>query len=179
MAHAERAREMLEAIAVEVERHEDAVASVAALTDAGAYEDDSPDNPRYVEAARARDAHKRMIDRWTPLAQVHATLALVEVIREALAPEVDADAEPAASADSAPVLDERPWEPVESTTGWMRGDLIRTTGGAIGKVVRVMRGSIDGGVLIVRWDGEEAEEAFVVDDVNRTMLDRLPKAAIA
>lgn len=177
MANAEKVQELLDGIAVEVERYEDAVATLNALTDSGAYEDDHPENPRYVAALRNRDAHKRMVERWTALAQVHATLALVDVIREALAS--DTVAEPSAPVSDTAV-DERPWEPVNATTGWMKGDLIRTTGGATGEVVGLGRGSIAGGILELQWEGvEKFVEHFLVDEANYFMLSRLPRAAIA
>jgi hypothetical protein len=73
--HADAARRLLSAITREHERYEDQLAKLNAIADAAPDDADLP--PEWHEANRNLSAHKRMVERWTDLAQIHAMLATV------------------------------------------------------------------------------------------------------
>lgn len=103
-----------------------------------------------LEAANASETTVQGAAVYTAEAQVHATLALVEAIRDALAPEADVApvVEPPAPMEAASL-----WIPIDHDTVWSEGDLVSLVGGdaPVGHVVSASTDSFSDTVLRVKW----------------------------
>lgn len=120
-------------------------------------------------------------------AQVHATLALVEVVREALADDV-AESRQEAPEPPAPHADASLWQEVTADTAWAEGDLARSVpfdDSGVGIVYGVSRDSFLSTVLKVRLvldphedrDDEDLPTAvWIVERNDLAIWRRKPKA---